>query len=76
MVLRLKPMGKPSTEKNISFGQNLGLAWSSDSSLWGNQVHKKKKKKHISFRQNPGVAKSSDSSLLGNQLLGWGRFSA
>ena len=23
-----------------SFGQNQGLAWSSDSSLWGNQVHK------------------------------------
>ena len=39
MVLGLKPMGKPSTQK--SFGQNQGLAWSSDSSLWGNQVLKK-----------------------------------
>ena len=26
---------------HISFGQNQGLAWSSDSSLWGNQVQKK-----------------------------------
>ena len=25
--------------KILSFGQNQGLAWSSDSSLWGNQVH-------------------------------------
>ena len=41
MVLGLKPMGKPSTEKNISFGQNLGLAWSSDSSLRGNQILEK-----------------------------------
>ena len=39
MVLGLKPMGKPSTQK--SFGQIQGLAWSSDSSLWGNQVHKR-----------------------------------
>ena len=44
MVLGLKPMGKPSTQKkkNISFGQNQGLAWSSDSSLWGNQLLKRK----------------------------------
>ena len=39
MVLGLKPLGKRSTKKIISFGQNQGLAWSSDSSLWGNQVH-------------------------------------
>ena len=26
-------------KKILSFGQNQGLAWSSDSSLWGNQVH-------------------------------------
>ena len=40
VVLGLKPMGKPSTlkKKIISFGQNQGLAWSSESSLWGNQV--------------------------------------
>ena len=45
MVLGLKPMGKPSTgEKIKSFGQNQGLAWSSDSSLWGNQVQEKKSK--------------------------------
>ena len=73
MVLGLKPKGKPSAEKNISLGQNLGLAWSSDSSLWGNQVHKRKS---ISPKQNPGFAKSSDSGFLGNQLLGWRSFSA
>jgi len=40
MVLGLKPMGKPSIKTIIitSFGLNQGLAWSSDSSLWGNQV--------------------------------------
>ena len=43
MVLGLKPMGKPTTKrKNTSFGQNQGLAWSSDSSLWGNQLLKEK----------------------------------
>ena len=61
MVLGLKPMGKPSTQK--IFGQNQGLAWSSDSSLWGNQVLKK------SFGHNQGLAWSSDSSLCGNQVL-------
>ena len=42
MVLGLKPMGKPSTKILIftSSGQNQGLVWSSDSSLWGNQVQK------------------------------------
>ena len=30
------------TRKNTSFGQNQGLVWSSDSSLWGNQLLKKK----------------------------------
>ena len=39
MVLGLEPMGKPSTGK--SFGQNQGIAWSSDSSLRGNQVLEK-----------------------------------
>ena len=34
MVLGLKLMGKPTTlRKTISFGQNQGLAWSSDSNL-------------------------------------------
>ena len=46
-----------------SFGQNQGLAWSSDSSLWGNQVLQK------SFGQNQGLAWSSDSRLRGNQVL-------
>ena len=33
---------KYSKEKTISFGQNQGLAWSSDSSLWGNQLLNRK----------------------------------
>ena len=48
-----------------SFGQNQGIAWSSDSSLWGNQVQKENNK---SFGQNQGIAWSSDSSLWGNQV--------
>ena len=40
MVLRLKLMGKPTTKRNLSFGQNQGIAWSSDSNLWGNQLLK------------------------------------
>ena len=27
-------------KKNLSFGQNQGIAWSSDSNLWGNQLLK------------------------------------
>ena len=39
MVLRLKPMGKPTTCQYLSsFGQNQGIVWSSDSNLWGNQL--------------------------------------
>ena len=52
-------------EKTISFGQNQGIAWSSDSKLWGNQLLKK----NLSFGQNQGIAWSSDSNLWGNQLL-------
>ena len=48
-----------------SFGQNQGLAWSSDSSLWGNQVQKRIL---TSFGQNQGLAWSADSSLWGNQV--------
>ena len=37
MVLGLKPMGKlVASKQNLSIGQNRGLAWSSDSNLWGN----------------------------------------
>ena len=37
MVFGPEPVGKPTTyEENRSFGQNHGLVWSSDSSLWGN----------------------------------------
>ena len=45
MVLGLKPLEKPNTyRKNTSFGQNQGLAWSSDPSLWGNQLLREKYK--------------------------------
>ena len=68
MVLRFKPIGKPTNYQNqvldrskvlhgprtqtygetnylkkLSFGQNQGIAWSSDSNLWGNQLLKKAK---------------------------------
>ena len=37
MVLRLKPMGKLITFDNyLSVRQSQGLAWSSNSNLWGN----------------------------------------
>ena len=39
MVLGLGPMGKPTALE--SFGQNQGTVWSSDSSLWGNQLLKR-----------------------------------
>ena len=38
MVLELKPMEKPTTYQKSGFGQNQGIAWSSDSNLWGNQL--------------------------------------
>ena len=39
MVLGLKPMGKPTTYQYLSsFEQDQGIAWSSDSNLWGNQL--------------------------------------
>ena len=45
MVLELKPTGKPTTKgKYPSFGQNKGIAWSSDSNLWGNQLLKENSK--------------------------------
>ena len=65
MVLGLKPMGKPTTwMRKQSFGQNKGIAWSSDSSLWGNQLLKM-----LSFGQYRGIAWSSDSNPWGNQSL-------
>src|SRR6266702_3149883 len=68
MVLGLKPLGKPTTwTKTTSFGKNQGLVWSSDSSLWGNQILRSKT---TSFGQNQGLVWFSDSSLWGNQLLG------
>ena len=39
MVLGLKSIGKATTlRKILSFGQNQGLVWSSDSNLWRNQL--------------------------------------
>ena len=65
MVLGLKPMGKLATsKKKLSTRQNQGLAWSSDSNLWGNQLLPKKKKKSI--RQNQGLARSSNSNPRGS----------
>ena len=52
-------------KKILSFGQNQGIAWSSDSNLWGNQLLKE----ILSFGQNQGIAWSSDLNLWGNQLL-------
>ena len=51
-------------KRKLSFGQNQGIVWSSDSNLWGNQLLK-----NLSFEQNQGIAWSSDSNLWGNQLL-------
>ena len=51
-------------KKYLSFGQNQGIAWFSDSNLWGNQLLKK-----LSFGQNQGIAWSLDSNLWENQLL-------
>ena len=53
-------------KKNTSFGQNQGLVWSSDSSLWENQLLERK---HTSFGQNQGLVWSFDPSLWGNQQL-------
>ena len=61
---RTQTYGETNYLKILSFGQNQGVAWSSDSNLWGNQPLKK-----LSFGQNQGVAWSSDSNLWGNQLL-------
>ena len=68
MVLGLKLWGNQLLKKS-SFGQNQGIAWSSDSNLWGNQLLKKS-----SFGQNQGIAWSSDSNLWGNQLLKKAKF--
>ena len=52
-------------KKIISFGQNQGIVWSSDSNLRGDQLLKE----NLRFGQNQGLAWSSDSNLWGNQLL-------
>ena len=49
----------------INFEENQGIAWSSDSNLWGNQLLKK----NLSFGLNKDIAWSSNSNLWGNQLL-------
>ena len=71
MVLGLKPMGKPSTQK--SFGQNQDLTWSSDSSLWGNQVLKKvldiTKALHGPQTQAYGETNYPDGKVLGSNTV-------
>ena len=53
MVVELKPIGKPTTlRKTISFGQNQGLVWFSNSNLKGNQLLKE----NLSFGQNQRLA--------------------
>ena len=47
-------------KKILSFGQNQGIVWSSDSNLWGNQLLKKK---ILNFGQNQGIVWFSDSNL-------------
>ena len=65
MVLELKPMEKTTTwMRKLSFGQKQGIAWSSDSNLWGNQLLK-----NLSFGQDQDIAWSLDSNLWENQLL-------
>ena len=47
MVLELKLVGKLATSKKkieLNTRQNQGLAWFSDSNLWGNKLLPKKKK--------------------------------
>ena len=63
---RSQTYGETNYLKKIpSFGQNQGIAWSSDLNLWGNQLLKK----NLSFGQNQDIAWSSNSNLWGNQLL-------
>ena len=51
---------------NKGFRLNQGIVWSSDSSLWGNQLPERKNR---GFRQNQGIVWSSDWSLWRNQRL-------
>ena len=44
MDLEVKPMGKSYLRKNNGFGQNQGIVWTSDSSLWGNQLPENKQR--------------------------------
>ena len=43
MVLDSNLWGHQLLQENVSFGQNQGLAWSSNSNLWENQLLKKAK---------------------------------
>ena len=52
-------------KKILSFEQNQGIVWSSDSNLWGNQLLKG----NLSFGQNQCIVWSSDLNLWGNQLF-------
>ena len=62
---RTQTYGETNYLSKLSFGQNQGIAWSSDLNLWGNQ----RLKEILSFGQNQGIAWFSDSNLWGNQLL-------
>ena len=62
---RTQTYGETNYLSKSSFGQNQGIAWSSDSNLWENQLLKK----DYEFWTNQGIAWSLDSNLWGNQLL-------
>ena len=60
---RVFSSAQPLKMRKLGTGQNQGIAWSSDSSLWGNQILQMRK---LSGRQNLGIVWSSDTSLWGN----------
>ena len=68
---RIQTYGETNYLINLSFGQNQGIAWSSDSNLWGKPTTLRK---NLNFGQNQGIAWSLDSNLWGNQLLNESKF--
>ena len=46
-------------KKIMGFGQNQGIAWTSDSNLWGNQLLEE----NLGFGKDQGIAWSSESDL-------------
>ena len=63
MVFGFKPMRKPTTYKS-SFGQNQGIAWSSDSNLWGNQLLKNQVLDRIKVLHGPRTQTYGETNYL------------